>query len=1160
MRYSTSSIDRVRDADIVKTIENYLQLTKEGSNYKCKSPFAEEKTPSFVVSPGKQMFKCFSTSIGGDGIKFVMEHEKVDFIEAVEIIAGIHNIFLEKQEVTPEIQRKMDQKSEMYKVVNEIATSYLKNYNELDDTHWAKQLITNRKFKKDTLISFAIGFNKNDNSITNTSIEKGVFNIVKELGLSNNKGYGSYDVFKNRIIFPIHNHKGTIIGFGGRRSNDEDVSKYPKYINSKASLIYDKSSVLYGFYQAKTEIGKLGSVILTEGYTDVMAMHQNNCKNTVSTSGTALSENQINIFKKYAQEVILLRDGDKAGIKATIRDIDICLANGLNVSLCMLPEGEDPDTFSRKQENMQTWITNNKQDAILWKVSQYDLIRDRYQNDIDRIKEVANNQIDKLKDELIPKEELSNLKGKQLDDAKESNKSILEQITEVKKETKEELRNTQQIDPYKKSAAVTSIAKTLFTIKKEVKRSEYIKQVAKVLHIPASSLKAEIGLFEKQETEKTENDPGKISIRGIKLPEGKTKEETEAIKQEYMEGHGFVTVGNSYHFHKIQNNDFFQGTTFKLEPLFHIQGDKENKRLCEITNLRGKKRLIDFDSDMLANFNEFRKYLFRIGGFMFLTHNGLRTEHFDKFVYRFEEQFEPALELLTMGWNKKGFFAFANGVFWNDKFNSVNKYGIMRLEGISDNDTTTGYNEKIENYYSPAFSVMHKDNQEGDDDYENDRFFVYKQSAISLTDWIKQLIKVFGEKGITGALFNFSTIFRDVFISHNDFFPLLGGFGEKDSGKSAFGKILQNFFYFRLPALDLTQATHVGFSRRLSRNTNTTQFCDEYQDKNVREEVFNGLMGAWNGIGREKGKGVGTNKTSYDKINSSVYYAGQFMPTKMENALATRTISHFFQTKTTGFTSQEKADFNKLLNWTNEGISSLVIDIVKHRTYFEQRLPTVQAECERTLKELLKEEQYQERVFGNTAVLYTTYSILKDKIDFPFDEKQVQNLCVKLIIDNSSQIADSNGLTEFWSIITFLFEQSYIKYGSDFIIDKAVDIKIIGEKRKPVIIENQNRDNILYLRLKSVYQFYNKEVSKREGVDVIGQTTIRHYFKSRPYFIGLVKAKYFGKAGAQSCYAFNYDMMTKKNLVTLQQFNEILDNDNSGKEPQPVGESDEIAF
>jgi|GEM_PF-1031927 len=1121
MGYTDASIDRVRAADIVRTIQDSTDLKKEGSNYKGCCPIHNEKTASFVVSPAKQIFKCFGCGEGGDGIKFIMLTRKVEFIQAVEIVAQIHNMFLDKEQLSPDQQRAHDTKAEMYKVLETASRGFVGSYRTLKPDHWAKQMIVDRGYSEESLITFQIGYNDDQNKLTRWAIEHGTLGITKELGLSKTKSDSSYDVFRNRIMFPIHNEKGAVVGFGGRQSNDEKLDKAFKYLNSPTSLVYDKSAVLYGLFQAKHIIAKTGTAILTEGYTDVVAMHQHGCENTVASCGTALTPIQAALIKKYATEIIILRDGDAAGLKAAIRDIDTCLAVGLNVAICILPEGEDPDSFSKTQLDVGTWINSNKYDAIDWKVSQYDFKRDRYDSDIAEIKETANLQIDLIKDEVI---DLKNLEGDDLKAAKENNKSIADEINRIKAETAREVKEVPETDPYKKSRAVTEIATTLYLIRNEVKRTEYIKQISKAIKVTVVALKNEIAKLEERDQEEKEKDSknGKMSMRGIQLPDG-------ADEKEFMEGYGFVTVGNQYFFQNIKDKYFFEGTTFKLEPLFHIQGDKENKRLCEIVNVRGKKKLIDFDSEMLANFNEFKKYLFKIGGFMFLTQNGFRTEHFDRFVYRFEDQFEPALELLTMGQNPKGFYAFANGVYWEGKFRAVNKYGIMHLEGID--QTKDEYNQKIDYYYSPAFSVMHQNNQEGDDLYENDRYFVYKESGITLKQWMNQMVLVFQEKATVGILFNFAAIFRDLFITNYDFFPLLGGFGEKDSGKSGFGKILQNFFYYKLPPLDLTQATHVGFSRRLSRNTNTVQFCDEYQDRNVREEVFNGMMGAWNGIGREKGSGVGTNRTSYDKINSAIYYAGQFMPTRMENALATRTISLLFQSK--NFSSEEKERYTKILNWTNSGISSLVNDIVQHRAYFEQRLPSVQSESERILKDLLKKEQYQERIFGNTSVLLTTFRILKDKIEFPFTEQEVTQLCVDLIIDNSDQIADSNGLTEFWNVITFLFEQKIIDKETDFRIESPIDFKITVERNK-VNYENKDSKRILFLRLNSVYQHYNKEVKKREGMDVIGETTLRQYFKSRPYFIGLVSGRRFGSAGSHSCYAFDYDMMVKKQIVQLE--------------------------
>ena len=420
-----------------------------------------------------------------------------------------------------------------------------------------------------------------------------------------------------------------------------------------------------------------------------------------------------------------------------------------------------------------------------------------------------------------------------------------------------------------------------------------------------------------------------------------------------------------------------------------------------------------------------------------------------------------------------------------------------------------------------------------------------------------KMITVFDDKAIIGILFAFGALFRDLYIRRYTSYPLLGGFGETGSGKSAFGEILQNFFYFRMSGVDLTQVTPSGLAKTLTRTTNTVVFCDEFQDKNIKEDVANLIMGAWNGNGRVKSKDVGSKRTTVEKILSAVYYCGQFMPTFKDGALGNRTIGLYF--KKENRTSEQKGNFTDLLNVTNEGLSSLGCRVIEHRDYFEKSLPRTYAESERTLKDSLGNEQYDERVFKNTSMLFTTFEILKDKINFSFDSEKVLELCKDLIISNTEQISDSSGLNEFWNIITWLFEQKRIKDQQDFVIKRDIYFKVIGEKRSETTYDNQQRDQILYLRLKSVYQFYNKEATTREGVDVLNQTTLRNYFKSRPYFIGLIKGKRFGTAGTQSCYAFNYTMMVEKGLVTLE---EDLDEEvsNSGFfSPEGENENSEVS-
>ena len=1050
---TSNSIDRVRETDIVQVIQYYLpDLKKVGANYQAKSPFAKEKTASFVVSPTKQIFKDFSSGLGGDVIKFVQEHDKVDFITAVKTIAQIANILLEEEQVSEDIKRKQVQKTSLTALSQNVAKQFQKNYQALPDNHWAKQMVAEREFTPESIIDFQIGYALNDNQVTTACSANGKLSQALDIGISSQSTSGSYDAFKDRLIFPIVNHKNEVVAFGGRRCNGAGFEKYAKYINSKESEIYDKSSILYGLNLAKQQIASSGFVILTEGYTDVISMHINGCENTVATCGTSLSEAHLSLLKKYCNHIVLLRDGDAPGKKAAMRDLDICLAGGFKVSIFILNEDEDPDTYARKhKEETKKQILDNLLDAVLYKA-----------------KMLAENTAD---------------------------------------------------DHFERSEAVDSLCDTLFKIKNETVRNGYIKEVAVIIGSPQAILKSNIGNLEKNHQEQLKKQQTKPTAKQLGLPEGADPE--QFLKDRFAE------VKNSYYFQST--NGFFQGTNFKITPLFHIKGRKENKRLCEIINTYNKKELVDFDSESFVSHGDFKRQLIRLGYFIFKS--GANTAHFDLVAEKILREFNTALELQNLGWNSKGFYAFANGVYWQGKFQNVNNYGIIYLEGV-DQDEADEYNEKVDYYYSPAFSVMHRKNQDGDDPYENDRKFVYKKANITLNDWMLNMMTVFKEKAQIGIVFNLAACFRDLYLKSYDYFPLLGGFGEKDSGKSGFGKILQNFFFYQEEPLELNQATLVGLNRRLSRTTNTVTFLDEFTNK-LDEKIMQALKGAWNGLGREKGIATTDKRTVVDKINQAIYYAGQYMPTSDDNALQTRTICLQFPNQ--NYTVQQKDNYNKLIELTNQGISSLVVEVINHRDYFEQQLPRTFNEVIRELKTRLDGQEYQERIFGNYAALLIAYKILHPKVSFPFTYEVFFKQCVDGIIENSNNVADSNGLTGFWNVLEWLFEHKQISEGLHFKIEKPIDVKYLHSKDETREWTNPSRSKqVLFLRLNAVHQDYVKEVTKREGVEVIGETTLRNYFKSRPYFIGLVKAKRFEK-GVFSCYAFDYEIMQNGNTVTLHE-------------------------
>lgn len=1121
--YTDISIDKVRDTDIVVTIGKYIELKQKGASYEGLSPFTEEKTPSFKVSQAKQIFKCFSSGKGGDGIRFIEQFEKVGFYDALEIIAKIHSIPLERKEETVVAKRTRIAIETMEEFATSTSTLFRSNFFHLQKDHWAKQMIAERGFSESIENEFQIGYGLQDNQITTFSQDKANFENAKKLGLVKTKEGATYDVFKKRVIFPIINHRGKTVGFGGRRSNNESDAKYAKYLNSKESDLFDKSAILYGLFQAREAIAKKQFAILTEGYTDVIAMHQHFCDNTIATLGTALTEKHLKLLKRYCKHIVVLRDGDTPGIKATEKDLNAGLDNGFTIDVCSLPTGEDPDSFCRKEKDVEAWINRNKKDGVYWLVerlfAEENIGRENWSNDVGDLEEVLKNNIKALQSNIVEIDDLED--ALEIKDAKIHNREIVKEVDKLKKDLLLDVKKLIKIDVHKKSEALKKTCDILFKIKNESLRADYIKEIAKITGYTPGTIKVEIGHLEKAATDERLATTGKFKSAKKNLPKG-------ADPEEYNE-YGFVTVKGVYHFEN-GSGTFFEATDYTLNPLYHILGRRENKRIVELVNDAGKRRLIDFDSGLLADFGRFRKELYKLGGFRFLIENGFRSEHFERFVGRFDREFEPARELFSMGWNKNGFWAFSDGISYKNNFKKVNKYGIVRLEGIAKEEADDEYTDTVENYYVPAFSVMHRKNEDDDDPYENDRSFVHKQSPVTLLEWQNQMLTVFGDKAKIGITYVFAAIFRDLFMKNYKTFPILGCFGEKDSGKSTFGEILQQFFYFDLKPLDISQATHVGFTRLVSRCHNTVIACDEYSDKGVDPKIQQGVMGSYGGLGRAKGLNTGDKRTTNDKINSSIVLMGQWLPAIFDNALVTRIIALMFPS--VKFTPEQKEEFGKLVKWMNTGVSSLILEILEHREFFEKQLPLVYNEVTRYLKTELKNKDYQERVLEGITKLLVTYKVMAQKIDIPFDEENFKALCIQTILENSEQISDSNGVTEFWKILEWLFEHQRLKEGLQFKIETPTkDFKVTFGKGEKTVVSD-SKTEYLFLRLSSIHQDYVKEASTRDGVDVIGETIIRNYFKNRTYFIGKSENKKFNGKNTTS-YVFNYTAMKMGNIINL---------------------------
>lgn len=370
---SKTTIDAVFEtARVEEVIGDFVQLKKSGSNFKGLSPFSDERTPSFMVSPVKQIWKDFSSGKGGNAVAFLMEHEHFTYPEAIKYLAKKYNIEIEETEQTDEQKELAGERESMY-VVSEFARDWF--HKTLLNSQQGKAIgltyFKERGFSDEIITKFQLGYSPDEwEAFTSEALRKGYkLEFLEKTGLTIVKEEKQFDRFKGRVMFPIHSLSGRVLGFGGRiLTNDK---KAAKYLNSPESDIYHKSKVLYGIYYAKQSIAKEDNCYLVEGYTDVIQMHQLGIENVVSSSGTALTPEQIRLINRLTPNITVLFDGDAAGQRASLRGIDLILEQGMNVKVCTFPEGEDPDSFSRKHTltEVEDFLKDNAKDFIQYKAS-----------------------------------------------------------------------------------------------------------------------------------------------------------------------------------------------------------------------------------------------------------------------------------------------------------------------------------------------------------------------------------------------------------------------------------------------------------------------------------------------------------------------------------------------------------------------------------------------------------------------------------------------------------------------------------------------------------------------------------------------------------------------------------------------------------------------
>ncbi len=377
------TIDKIYNAaSILDVVSDFVSLKKRGANYVGCCPFHNEKTPSFNVSPARNIYHCFGCGKGGNAVNFIMEHEQMSYPDALKYLAKKCNIEIKEKEFTPEEKERNDDRASML-ILNDYAKkTFISNMFETEEGRAiGLKYFRERGFSDETIKAYELGYSLSDRkSFTEQALKNGYqlkyltsdekTNIGTGLTIKHDDGY-TFDRFSSRVMFPIHNLTGQVIGFGGRVLDARTKGVNVKYMNSPQSIIYDKSRSLYGIYQAKNSIVRSTKCYLVEGYTDVLSMHQSGIENVVSSNGTALTVEQIRLIRRFTENVTVLYDSDDAGIHAALRAIDLLLPEEMNVKVLLLPDGEDPDSFARNHSltEIEAYIADNEKDCILFKAA-----------------------------------------------------------------------------------------------------------------------------------------------------------------------------------------------------------------------------------------------------------------------------------------------------------------------------------------------------------------------------------------------------------------------------------------------------------------------------------------------------------------------------------------------------------------------------------------------------------------------------------------------------------------------------------------------------------------------------------------------------------------------------------------------------------------------
>jgi DNA primase len=1082
---SSSTIDAIHDLPIEQIISQFVELKKAGVNYKCPCPFHNEKSASFVVSNQKNIYKCFGCGRGGDGIQFVMEHEKIPFIEACKLIASKHGIFIEETEVKGKTPEQKQEEDLMLALMQEAQLRYrsLLIRESLEDLTWSvrrqwaevrRYLIYTRRLALSTIIEWQLGWCNDWKVFTPDIMNKGGYNIGEKAGLVRTGNGVVYDFFHHRITVPIRNAQGQVVGLGGRIMPGMDGAKY---LNPSESAIYPKSKVLFGLEKARKNFKTWGCANLVEGYFDAIKLHQFGWNHTIASCGTALTDDQAKLLKRYTDTISIMRDGDNAGRKAIEKDILVLVPHQFKIYLYLLPDGEDPDSMVDRYPHYMTH-TMPRIDAIEWLCALW--LNQGFATDSPAGRAEAIGKV----------------------------VGLLSEIT-----------SNVYRDQYMQSIVATW--------KGKLKTADLAKPLDKVFQQRKADAEA---------AARAKEDEDEFSL----IPAW--------VDRKSLEENGFVQLVESTKGYKsgiyfLGGSSIEPVTNFTINPLYHIFEQSNNRRLIEVNNCI-RSAVVEMPTAGFVNQATFETELMNKGNFV--TKDNFTKKHFKRIVGWLSNTMPIAYELKTLGWQPEGFFAYSNAVF-DPETQQILEYDEMGMIRIADKFYMSLGNSKIHRderitdnpYENDLYLKYVKSNNITFADWARQFAIAYGENApyaISFCfltifkDIVTRIAKMpmlscTGPKG-SGKSELAESVTRFFF-----------------SGKNGEGDLIKGF------NLNPGQSTPFSFYNRVERFRNCPILFNEFDENEIEPWKFGTFKASYDGEAREVGEGSTgkARKTKIQKVQGTIILVGQYLSIKDDGSVLSRSISCLFGLERIKNLDQSEINAHKQLkDWEHEGLSGLLIELLMHRDQVKKLLPTAFVSIQSRLMKETKDEGHriEARLISNySLILAGTSVMLGIGTVLPYDFETFFKRCKDQIIAHNKMLKDNSAIQQFWKSIEFLFDSHVVVENRDLKVRSESHVTV-KEGSSTKEIKFNSPKNVLYVRFGNLYAIYAKYARERTGKPAIAEDTLLLYMKEQPFYIGLAPMTSWEDKRTSS-FAFDYDQMQELGFV-FEKNNHSTNTDQSG--------------